>query len=192
VKAQIDVSNGYIDERTCRMATTQTRGDQSVSWRSGTAWGARRTLTRVLPQRSLADDPSARCVVDYSLARRAALRSLQLGRMRPEDACDAHVYLRRAARYHGAPTDRMCPVCRAEHLIDVTYAFGDCFPDTGNGRARANKELRELAGVLPDFSVFVVEVCLGCGWNYLVTSFVLGTGEPVTRRRSRSSSGSRS
>jgi Family of unknown function (DUF5318) len=176
------------------MAATQTDGDQSVSSGSRTAWGARRTLTRVLTPRSLADDPSARCVVDYSLARRAALRSLQSGRIRPEDACDAQVYLRRAARYHGAPTDQMCPVCRAERLIDVTYAFGDCFPDAGNGRARANKELRELAVVLSDFSVFVVEVCLGCGWNYLVTSFVLGTGEPVARRRSRSrsSSGSRS
>jgi len=144
-----------------------------------------------LTQRSLVDDASARCVVDYSLARRAALHALATGRIRPEDACDAQVYLRRAARYHGLPTQETCPVCQNERLTVVMYAFGDCFPSGGNGRARARKELRELALVMPEFSVFAVEVCLGCGWNYLVTSYVLGTGEPVARRRSRSNSGSR-
>jgi hypothetical protein len=143
-----------------------------------------------LTQRSLVDDPSARCVVDYSLARRAALHSLKSGRLRPEDACDAQVYLRRAARYHGLPTQEDCPVCNAERLTLVMYAFSDFFPDTGNGRARARKELRELAEVLPELTVFAVEVCLGCGWNYLLTSYVLGTGEPATPRR-RSRSGSR-
>jgi hypothetical protein len=151
----------------------------------------RRTLTRVLTQRSLVEDASARCVVDYSLARRAALAALRSGRMRPEEACDAQVYLRRAARYHGRRTDEPCPVCESERLVVVTYAYGDCFPSGGNGRARARKELRELSEALPDFSVFAVEVCLGCGWNYLVTSYVLGTGEPAPRRRSRSTSGSR-
>jgi hypothetical protein len=158
---------------------------------SKSASGLRRTLTRVLTERSPVDADSARCVVDYSLARRAALAGLRSGRIRQEDACDAQVYLRRAARYHGQPIAEQCPVCANQPLILVTYAFGDCFPSGGNGRARARKELRELAQVLPEFSVFVVEVCLGCGWNYLATSYVLGTGEPVTRRRSRSSSGSR-
>jgi hypothetical protein len=144
-----------------------------------------------LTQRSLVDGASARCVVDYSLARRAALEALRSGRMRPEDACDAQVYLRRAARYHGLPTKEDCPVCQVEHLVLVMYAFGDCFSSAGNGRARARKELRELAEVMPDFSVFTVEVCLGCGWNYLVTSYVLGTGVPASRRRSQSTSGSR-
>jgi hypothetical protein len=142
----------------------------------------------VLTQRSLVDGTSARCVVDYSLARRAALYAPTAGRMRPEDACDAQVYLRRAARYHGLPTAEVCPVCQVGRLTLVMYAFGDCFSDGSNGRARARKELRELAEVMPDFSVFAVEVCLGCGWNYLVTSYVLGTGEQATRRRSRSSS----
>lgn len=144
----------------------------------------------MLTQRSLLDGAGARCVVDYSLARRAALHGLRTGRIRPEEACDAQVYLRRAARYHGLPTDEPCPVCQTERLTLVMYAFGDCFPSGGNGRARARKELRELAAALPEFSVFAVEVCLGCGWNYLITSYVLGTGEPMTRRRSRSNSGS--
>jgi hypothetical protein len=144
---------------------------------------------RVLSQRSIHDDPSARCVVDYSLARRAALHSLRAGRLRQDEACDAQVYLRRAARYHGLPSEETCPVCTTERLTLVLYAFGECFPSGGNGRARARKELRELAEVLPEFTVFTVEVCLKCGWNYLVTSCVLGTGEPVVRRR-RTRSGS--
>jgi hypothetical protein len=145
------------------------------------------------PQRSLVDDPTARYVVDYALARRATLAALRAGRIRPEDACDAQVYLRRAARYHGERTAEPCPVCQNadDPMTHVTYAFGECFPGAGNGRARPRKELRELATSMPDFTVFVVEVCLACGWNYLLTSYVLGTGEQVNRRRrSRSSSGS--
>jgi Family of unknown function (DUF5318) len=151
----------------------------------------RRTVTPVLSQRSRLGGENARCVVDYSLARRATLEGLRAGRIRREDACDAQVYLRRAARYHGQRSAQDCPVCRAEPLTLVSYAFGDCFPAIGNGRARGPRELSELASVLPEFSVFTVEVCLGCGWNYLVSSCVLGTGEPVGRRRARSSSGSR-
>jgi hypothetical protein len=142
----------------------------------------------MLTQRSLIDEPSARCVVDYSLAKRAALNSLKAGRLRPEEACDATIYLKRAAGYHGLPTSESCPVCNTARLTLVLYAFGDYFPNGGNGRARARKELRELACALPEFTVFAVEVCQSCGWNYLVTSYVLGTGEPVTRRRSRSGS----
>lgn len=148
-------------------------------------------MTRVLPQRSLLDDVAARCVVDYSLARRAALHSLRAGRLRHEEACDAQVYLRRAARYHGLPTQEACPVCETARLTLVLYAFGDHFPSGGNGRARARTELRELAAVLPEFTVFAVEVCLSCGWNYLITSYVLGTGEPAARRRTRTTSSSR-
>jgi Family of unknown function (DUF5318) len=143
----------------------------------------------VLTRRSLVDDTSARCVVDYSLARRAALAELESGRVRREEACDAQVYLRRAARYHGRRTREACPVCQVESLVVVSYAFGDSLHANANGRARARSELRELAMTVPDFSVFAVEVCLGCGWNYLVLSYVLGTGEvPAPRRRSRSQS----
>ena len=75
-------------------------------------------------------------------------------------------------------------MCEIESLTHVTYAYGEYFPSGGNGRARAPRELLELARELPEFSVFVVEVCLGCGWNHLVTSYVLGTGDlPVRRRR---------
>jgi hypothetical protein len=140
----------------------------------------------VLTQRSLVEDADARCVVDYALARRATLTALRHGQVRREDVCDAQAYLRRAARYHGERAGAPCPICSDIGLLHVTYAYGDCFPSGGNGRARGRRELRELAAELPDFSVFVVEVCLGCGWNHLVTSYVLGTGEvPARRRRSK-------
>jgi hypothetical protein len=137
----------------------------------------------VLTQRSPVEDVDARCLVDYALARRATLTSLRLGKVRREEVCDAQAYLRRAARYHGEPAGSPCPICDDIGLLHVTYAYGEYFPSGGNGRARARRELRELAGELPEFSVFVVEVCLGCGWNHLVTSYVLGTGQIPTRRR---------
>jgi hypothetical protein len=67
-------------------------------------------------------------------------------------------------------------------MKNVTYAFGDCFRAEANGRARATREIVELAAQLPDFTVFVVEVCIACKWNHLLASYVLGTGEPVKRR----------
>jgi hypothetical protein len=131
----------------------------------------------------------ARCVIDYALARRAVLTGLASGRLRQADACDAHIYLRRAARYHGEPTGEACPVCADQELVHVTYAYGECFNADTNGRAWATRDLPGLAARLPEFSVFVVEVCTECGWNHLVTSAVLGTGEPVTRRRRSGSHG---
>ena len=36
-----------------------------------------------------------------------------------------------------------------------------------------------------EFQVYVVEVCQSCAWNHLASSYVLGTGEPTTRRSRR-------
>lgn len=137
-----------------------------------------------MPARS-ALEASARGVVDYALAKRAALFDLAAGRSRPVDVCDAQTYLLRAARYHGEPLDRPCPVCRKDGLTSVTYTYGDCFRPDANGRARRTDEVAALACELPEFSVYVVEVCPDCRWNHLVSSYVLGTGEPL-RRRARS------
>jgi hypothetical protein len=127
-------------------------------------------------------DDSARGVIDYALARRAALAGLASGRLRPAEVCDAQPYLLRAARFHGERSADPCPVCRADTMSTVTYTYGECFRSEVNGRARATRELPELAAQLPDFTVFVVEVCVACKWNHLLTSYVLGTGEPVKRR----------
>jgi len=139
-----------------------------------------------MSRRARLSDPgvsgSARFVIDYALARRAALSALAGGRARPGDVCDAQAYLLRAARYHGERSSAACPVCRGDALVNVTYTYGDCFRPEVNGRARATRELAAMACELPDFSVYVVEVCPDCRWNHLLTSYVLGTGEPVKRR----------
>ncbi len=135
---------------------------------------------------------SQRSFVDYALARRSTLAGLFSGRLSTYDVCDAHPYLLRAAKFHGEPAEADCPVCRRERLTHVTYTYGDCFPEGVNGRVRAQRELVRLARELPEFTVYVVEVCRGCGWNHLVSSYVLGTGEPVeSRPRRRARSGGR-
>lgn len=126
--------------------------------------------------------PSARSVTNYALARRATLAALFRGTLPVTDACDAHPYLLRAAKYHGEPTELHCPVCRKVPLVTVTYVYGDEL-GASSGRAAQTAELPSLAAELSEFTVYVVEVCAGCGWNHLTLSYVLGTGEPVRRRR---------
>ena len=132
-----------------------------------------RTLTRVRTQRQ---------VVDYALQRRALLADVHAGRVAVEEVCDAGPYLLRAARFHGEPTEQVCPVCRKERLSLVSWVFGDALRQAA-GTARRPDELERLAAMHADFSVHVVEVCSTCRWNHLVLSYVLGTGgDPDTGR----------
>lgn len=128
----------------------------------------RRTLEGVLSRRS---------VIDYALARRATLDSLFVGGASSTDVCDADPYLLRAAKYHGQPCGRRCPVCRRAELRDLAYAFGDELGQY-SGRIRSAHELAEMADQHGEFKVYVVEVCLDCSWNHLTTSYVLGDGVP--------------
>jgi len=127
---------------------------------------------------------SQRDVVDYGLQRRAALQELFHGGAFRSDACDADPYLLRAAQHHGESTDRPCPVCRRANLTHLTYVFGD---ELGylSGRIRHTREPEPMAHEYGSFDVYVVEVCVECGWNHLVVTFVLGDGVPrqVARRR---------
>ena len=135
-------------------------------------------------RRTLANMTSRRSVVDYGLARRATLASVRSGHTTVADVCDAHPYLLRAAKFHGEPTEDRCPICRKAKLTHVTYVYGD---ELGQyeGRVKQARELAEMAAEYGEFRVYVVEVCQSCGWNHLATSYVLGTGEPVVRRRRR-------
>jgi hypothetical protein len=130
-----------------------------------------------------------RGVIDYGLARRATLLDLFNGRASAMDVCDAHPYLLRAAKYHGEPTETPCPVCRKGPLIHVTYTYGDAFPKETSGRVRATVELAAMERQYPEFTVYVVEVCRDCGWNHLVSSYVLGTDGLRARRSGSRSSG---
>ncbi len=141
----------------------------------------RRTLSQVWSQRA---------VIDYSLARRAALTQLANGgRGTVDDACDAHPYLLRAARYHGEQTQRPCPICERERLTHVTYVYGDELGQY-SGRVRATAELEPMAREHGEFTVYVVEVCQGCSWNHLAVSYVLGDGTPRRSRRGQRPSAS--
>jgi hypothetical protein len=135
-------------------------------------------------RRTLSGMGSMRSVVDYALARRATLKSVLAGRTTIADVCDAHPYLLRAAKFHGEPTELACPICRTAKLTHVTYVYGD---ELGQyeGRVKRGPELDEMALEYGEFRAYVVEVCQSCGWNHLASSYVLGTGEPRTRRGRR-------
>jgi hypothetical protein len=119
---------------------------------------------------------SQRLVVDYGLARRAALSELTSGELSADEACDAQPYLLRAAKYLGEPTAEMCPVCTEERLTHVAYVYGD---ELGRdaGRVKLTAELAQMAREFAEFRVYVVEVCQSCAWNHLTLSYVLGHGD---------------
>ncbi|RZS91179.1 hypothetical protein EV189_0413 [Motilibacter rhizosphaerae] len=158
-------------------------------------------------------EPSGvRDVVSYALQRRATLAALRSGALAAEDACDAQPYLRRAATHLGEQSERLCPVCRRERLLQITYVYGDELGQF-SGRVRSSADVAALAAAHGELRVFVVEVCAGplvvpgapelprigpvrdwrrpgtrprqrgCGWNSLVLSYVVGDG--VARRPPR-------
>ena len=81
-----------------------------------------------------------------------------------------------------------CPICRRTKLTHVTYVYGDELGPYA-GRVKQEPELAEMASEYGEFRVYVVEVCQSCGWNHLASSYVLGTGEPRTRRTRRARAG---
>jgi hypothetical protein len=127
---------------------------------------------------------SQRAVVDYGLARRATLEALFTGGASASDVCDADPYLLRAARHHGQPTGRRCPVCRRQDLVELSYTFGDELGQY-SGRIKSPPELAVMAREHGEFRVYVVEVCQGCEWNHLTSSYVLGDGRPRRPPRRR-------
>ena len=122
---------------------------------------------------------SLRAYIDYTLDKRATLMGLFRGVV---DACDADPYLMRAAKYHGEKVDRKCPVCKKLELVELRYTFGDQLGQY-SGRLKSIEELNEMQSEFGEFRVYVVEVCLECGWNHLSTSYLLGDG--TTRKPPR-------
>jgi hypothetical protein len=120
--------------------------------------------------------------IDYSLDKRATLLALFRGVV---DACDADPYLMRAAKYHGEKTERKCPVCKKDGLVELRYTFGDQLGQF-SGRIKSPKELAEMEQEFGEFSVYVVEVCRKCSWNHLCATYLLGDGrERKAPRRQR-------
>jgi hypothetical protein len=77
--------------------------------------------------------------------------------------------------HHGELTDRDCPMCRKEKVTELQYTFGDQLGQY-SGRIKTNAELEEMQSEYGEFRVYVVEVCLSCGWNHLSASYLLGDG----------------
>ena len=121
-------------------------------------------------------DPSIpREVINYSLQRRASVENLKSGRVLKTDLCDADTYLKKAARFHGVKTTRTCPVCEIVDLVEISYVFGK---ELGpfSGRIKNPQELLRMSKEHGQIKVFVVEVCQGCSWNHVYSSYVLGDG----------------
>ncbi len=130
----------------------------------------------------IADPAKPREVVDHSLSRKAAILDFKRTGGIGSDARDAHPYLIRAAKWHGEVTDRVCPLCDAVDLVELTYVYSK---ELGafSGRIHARDEIGELAQNHGVLRVFVVEVCQGCHWNHVVTSYVVGDGIPRRPKR---------
>lgn len=130
-------------------------------------------------------------MVDYALQRRAVLADVRSGRVGLIEACDATPYLLRAAKYHGDPTEDSCPICRKERLTLVNYIYGDRI-GTLSGQAKTSRELAVLDARASEFSVYTVEVCRGCSWNHLISSYQLGTPRDPAQRARRADGGGQS
>ena len=127
---------------------------------------------------------SKRQEVDYALQRRSTLQSLR----RPsrlvsrQDVCDADPMLMRAALHHGEDSGVACPICGKRRMVNLNYVFGDQLGQY-SGRIKSTSELDEMESEYGEFKVRVVEVCTECGWNHMISSYLLGDG--VTRRPPR-------
>ena len=128
------------------------------------------------PAEDVADPVRPRHVLDYVLARRAVLEQIKHDALLREQVCDADPYLLRAAKFHGEPSGRKCPICRSKELIEVRYTFGDQLGQY-SGRIKSTDELIEMQNEFGQFRVYVVEVCRNCHWNHLHLSYLLGDGQ---------------
>jgi hypothetical protein len=138
--------------------------------------------------------------VDYALVRQSTLQDLRTGYVTTTDVCDPHPDLIRAAKHHGEASTRTCPVCRhgdagfgnrldprlgvnggpglttPSSLVLLHYAYGEELGQF-SGRIHSHAGVTELSRDAGNVKVYVVEVCVSCGWNHLVASYVVGDGQ---------------
>ena len=113
--------------------------------------------------------------IDYRLARSLVLSEYRKGHFSRVDVCDAHPLLLRAALDAGEDSGEECPICRNATLKLVSYVFGHRLPPSGRCVA-STQELAKLAMPGKEFACYVIEVCLGCSWNYLIQTFSIARG----------------
>lgn len=110
--------------------------------------------------------------------------ALLRGAMSTSDVCDAHPYLLRAAKYHGEPIPRRCPICRRPSMALLRYVYSDELGQY-SGRLRTASEVVSMSREHGHLAVYVVEVCTDCSWNHLIASYVVGDGVPRRPPRHR-------
>jgi hypothetical protein len=127
---------------------------------------------------------SRREEVDYALQRRNTLQALKRPQRSLEgtDVCDADPLLVRAALHHGEESGVACPICSHLRLVNLNYVFGEQLGQF-SGRIKSTPELEAMQSEYGEFKVVVVEVCVECGWNHMIASYLLGDG--VKRRPPR-------
>jgi hypothetical protein len=110
--------------------------------------------------------------IDYRLERQRVLAAYRSGAQSELAVCDAQNELLRNAEHCGTATDEPCPICDESGLNHVTYVFGPRLP-SGGRCVTSRAELARLAKRKAPYTAYVVEVCVDCGWNHLVRSFLL-------------------
>lgn len=111
--------------------------------------------------------------IDYRLVRKHTIDEFRRGRLSRHDVCDAQAELLRAARNTGRVRAESCPICEADALVMVTFAFGARLPSHGRC-ITTQKEIQTLSRRLDEITCYAVEVCPECSWNHLLRTFPLG------------------
>ncbi|HZK31945.1 MAG TPA: DUF5318 family protein [Corynebacterium sp.] len=107
--------------------------------------------------------------VSHRWQRQMLLRAFHEGKIPRDNLCDADFLLLAAARHHGHPVERPCPVCGRDSLHEVRWIYDERL-GRRSGTARTEKEIAEIAKAVPYITVHLVEVCLHCQWNHLLTA----------------------
>lgn len=113
-------------------------------------------------------------IIDYTLAKRSALREFRIGLRSITDICDAHPELLRAGKNIGISLDRPCPVCGHESLKVVRYVYGDDLGRYSGNVVYPSAWVQELASRYDEFRCYSVEVCIDCAWNHLWACYMMG------------------
>jgi hypothetical protein len=110
--------------------------------------------------------------VDYRLARQHALHAYKAGELSRMQVCDAQSELRRNAEHCGPVIEEPCPVCDEPQMHCVTYVFGPRLP-SGGRCVTSRAEMTRLARRKAEYKAYEVEVCIECGWNHLLRSYLI-------------------
>jgi len=117
--------------------------------------------------------------VSYRLARERQVTAFRQGDRTESEVCDAQPELRRVAHHHGVKIDDACPICDADDLVMVTFAFGPGLPKGGRVISQL-RDVRQLRNRGRPSDCYRIEVCLKCWWNHLRESFSVDGGEPAS------------